>query len=602
MTLPDSFLERLKQANDIVTVMSGHAELKRAGRDFVCLCPFHSEKTESCHVYTDNQSFYCFGCSKGGSVITFIQLTQNLDYMAAVQLLAERSGIPMPDDDRGEEGKEELRRRSRIYEMNKEAARFFRDCLLAGENAGSAFYRERGLTANTVRKYGLGYAPDSWNALKQYMNTLGYYDDELLQASLLRRNEKGNIYDMFRDRAMFPIIDRTGKVIAFSGRLVNDEGFGGKYVNSTDTPVYRKGENIFSINFAKNSKSKTIILCEGNIDAVMLNQAGFDNTVAILGTALTSAQARLLRYYCDDVVIAYDADAAGENATMKAINLLNREGMSARVLQLSGANDPDEFIKKFGTDSFKALINKSGSAISFELDKLKRSVDIDSSAGKAEYLKKAIAFLSGVDNRLDRMVYIPEVAFDCGITTEGVTNEVEVAIKSKLRYDEREETRNLIQHGTLQRVVPKSHGEQTIDTPEDLQIPTAVFRAEECITAYLFHSPDKLATILRNLSPDDFSGTFSRRLFETLILRLNKRQSIDRTALGSEFSALEMGRIEKIRADSAETPFTNERLTNIISVLLKYKESKNTNTAEMTDDELLAYTESLKEKKSIKTR
>ncbi|MCL1832744.1 MAG: DNA primase, partial [Oscillospiraceae bacterium] len=520
MALPEEFLERLKQSNDIVSAMSGYAELKRAGRDYVCLCPFHSEKSASCHVYVDSQSFYCFGCGAGGSVFTFVQLTQNLSFMEAVRLLAERSGIPMPEDGNGEAGMAELRRRSRIYEMNKSAAKFWRDCLISAPNEGSVFLQERGLNANTVRKYGLGYAAESWNDLKRHMNEQGYGDDELVDASLLKRNEHGKVYDMFRGRVMFPVIDAAGRVIAFSGRIVSENtGDGnfkaGKYVNSTDTPVYRKGENVFSINFAKNAKNKSVILCEGNIDAVMLNQAGFDNAVAILGTALTPAQARLLRRYCDDVVLAYDSDVAGEKATVKAINLLNHEGMSARVLQMQGANDPDEYIKKFGAESFGSLLEQSGSATHFELSKLEKAVDTDTPEGRADLLKHGVELLAAIENEHERMVYGGELARKCGVSAAGVADALEKRRRINSRQRHSQERRELLQPKVKRDAI----------NPESADYP-AQEKAEQCIIAYLFHSPDKLPVILRNLSPGDFPTAFNRKLFETLILKLNKRVSI----------------------------------------------------------------------------
>jgi len=428
------------------------------------------------------------------------------------------------------------------------------------------------------------------------MNALRYSDLELIEASLLRQSKNGRAYDMFRGRAMFPVIDKMGKIIAFSGRLVNDEeGFGGKYVNSSETPVYRKGENLFSINFAKNSKKTYMILCEGNIDAVMLNQAGFDNAVAILGTALTAAQARLLRFYCEEAVIAYDSDAAGEKATVKAINLLNREGLAARVLQLQGAKDPDDYIKKFGAECFESLLEKSGSAIAFEMDKLKRAVSLDLPQGRAEYLKKAVALLSQVENPLDRMVYVSELARDCGVTTAGVQDAIESAIKSKRRFKERDEKRNLIQHGIPQRQIvgsgKRAGGFGKLDT---------VTKAECGVIAFIFHSPDKLAVILRNLSPSDFSTEFNRRLFEMLILRLNKRQSISISSLGGEFSAEEVGRIEKIKRHLLNSD--DESLMDYISVLMTHRNNKARKpSGEMNNEEALELIDEIRKKHALIT-
>jgi DNA primase len=597
MALSEEFLERLKSANDIVTAFGNYSALKRAGSDFVCLCPFHSEKTASCHVYALNQSFYCFGCGAGGSVITFTQLTENLDFMGAVRLLAERSGIVMPDED-DESGKQELALRRRIYEMNREAGRFFINQLRQG-GEGLAFLRNRGLSDDTIKRYGLGFAPDSWNALKYHLNGLGFTDSELIAASLLRSKD-GKSYDFFRSRVMFPVIDRSGNVIAFSGRQIRDEDFGGKYVNSSETPVYRKGENLFSIHFAKNSKKKYMILCEGNIDAVMLNQAGFDNAVAVLGTAFTPAQARLLRHYCDEVVIACDSDSAGEKATIKIINILNKEGISARVLQLKGANDPDDYIKQFGAESFEKLVEKSGSVLSFEMDKLRRSLDMESPHGRAEFLKQGVALLSQVDNLYERTVYGSDLAKECGVTTVGVNDAIEAAIRNKKRFAAKEETRTLLR-GVFDGAPGSPRPTGGVVGYDDHGVPNTVNKAEQGILAYLFHSPDKLPVILRSLSPGDFPTEFNRKLFETLILRLNKRQSIGRTALEGEFSAGEVGRIERIKHENADLPFDDRRLADYINVLTERKNSINKKpVTEMTDEELLEYTNSLREKKTVK--
>jgi DNA primase len=587
MLLSEEFFEQLRQSNDIVSAMSGYATLKKAGRDFICLCPFHSEKTPSCHIYTDDQRFYCFGCNAGGDIINFTRLTENLDFMGAVRLLAERAGISMPNDSGGQE---ELNKRSRIYSMNKEAARFFRDCLLSdGGRQGLDFLHSRGLTDNTIRKYGLGYAPDSWNALKYHMNSLGYHDTELVEAFLLKQNEKGNIYDIFRNRAMFPVFDRTGKIIAFSGRRI-DDGKDYKYVNSSNTPVYQKGENIFSINFAKNSKKKYMIICEGNIDAVMLNQAGFDNAVAVLGTALTPSQARLLRFYCEEVVLAYDSDSAGEKATVKAINLLNKEGMTARVLNLGNANDPDDYIKQYGAESFRSLVEKSGSAISFEMDKLKSSVDLGTPEGRAEYLQKGVQFLSEVDNIYERTVYGSQLANDCGLAPNGINDAIEAAVKNKSRGRARNEKRELLKPAVKRDAV----------NPDTAQFPKEE-AAERGIIAFLFHSPDKLGVILRNLSPNDFPTAFNRKLFETIILRLNKKLSIGTSSLGDEFSAVEVGRIEKIKVENAGLPFNDGRLMDYINVLIEHKENRNKKSHnEMNDEELREYMKKLKEEKTVK--
>lgn len=586
MAIPEEFFERLRQSCDIVGIMTPYVQLKSAGRDHVCLCPFHSEKTPSCHVYTDTQSFYCFGCGAGGDVITFTRLIENLDYMEAVRLLAEKSGIPIPDSNYN--NSEAADKRTAILEMNRAAARFYRDTLLSPEGqAGLEYLYGRGLTPNTIKKYGLGYAPNEWEKLKMHLRGKGHGDSEMVEASLLVQGKNGSAYDKFRHRVMFPIIDRRGNIIGFSGRVLSAEQEP-KYLNSSETVVFKKRENLFSMNFAKNSKEKYMLLCEGNLDVIALNQAGFENSVATLGTAITGEQARLLRTYCEEAVIAYDADGAGQKATLKAINLLSEAGLSARVLQLNDAKDPDEFLKKYGREAFYELVEKSGSAISFELQKIRGNLDVDSPEGRTEYLKKAIELLAKIENRLDRSVYISDTAKICEITIQTVENYVEERIKRQGKRDVYEEKRKLITSANS-RLNKSFYPDEAMHENEA--------KAEKGIIAYIFHSPDKLSYILSKVTPDDFPTAFNRKLLETLVLRLKKQLSIDIQSLGGEFSAGEVGRIEGIKIGSKTLPFTNERLDDYIRILQDYKLLKNKKSpAEMTDIELLKLQEKIRQK------
>ena len=310
MRIPDSFLDELRRNNDIVSVMTSYVNVKRTGRDYVCACPFHSEKTPSCHIYTESQSFYCFGCGAGGDVITFIRLIERLDYLESVRFLAQRSGMSMPEDEISDSG---VNRRTRMLEMNREAARYFRDVLLSPEGkAGMDYLIGRQLQPNTIRRYGLGFAPEGWHNLHYYMRGKGYSDDELEAGALIVR-KNNSLYDKFRNRVMFPIIDRRGNVIAFGGRTLEATA-PAKYLNSDETLVFQKRENLFSLNFAKNTKESCFILCEGYMDVIALNQAGFDNAVATLGTAITPQQANLMKRYTGEVVISYDSD---ENSRRK---------------------------------------------------------------------------------------------------------------------------------------------------------------------------------------------------------------------------------------------------------------------------------------------
>ena len=578
MALSEQFLDQLKNANDIYSVMTSYVTPKRAGRDSVCLCPFHSEKTPSCHIYNDSQSFYCFGCGAGGDVITFIRLIENLDYMEAVKFLAQRAGIPMPEEtyDRTAEEK------TRLLEINREAARYFRDVLISPEGEeGWRYLIDRGLHPNTIKRYGLGYAPDSWDSLRNHMLQKGFHEDELIKAALLVRRQNGRgSYDKFRHRVMFPIIDRRGNIIAFGGRALEPDA-PAKYLNSDETLVFKKRSNLFSLNFAKNTKENYLILCEGYMDVITLNQAGFTNAVATLGTAITPDQARLMRQYCEEVVISYDSDEAGQKATMKAINLLGEAGVEAKVLQMEGAKDPDEYIKKYGPDGFKMLIEKAGGALRYELEKLKKGLNMELSEDRASYLKKAVDLLADVSNPIDRLIYVSDVSKLCGLTTGEVEKAVEQRRKSKARYSERQEEKQLI-HPPKQR--------DRLNPEAELY--PAEAKAERGIIAFLIHSPDWLQKVSVKITPDHFATSFNRKIYEIVANRIEKGESVDIAALGGEFSTDEMGMIMGIINDNNRLPYQKERLYEYMNVLEKHYNRQNRKSpSEMTDDELRSYVE-----------
>lgn len=583
MALSEQFLTQIRDSNEISSVMSSYVNLKRAGRDSVCLCPFHSEKTASCHIYGDTQSFYCFGCGAGGDVITFIRLIERLDYLESVRFLAQRAGIPMPEDsfDRG------AQMRQRLLEINREAARFFRDILISDKGIeGRKYLYGRGLTDNTIRKYGLGYAPESWDTLKKHMLSKGFDEGELTDAALLSKNQKGHTYDKFRHRVMFPIIDRRGNIIAFGGRALDADATA-KYLNSDETPVFHKRSSLFSLNFAKNTKEKFLILCEGYMDVISLNQAGFDNAVATLGTAITPEQARLMHQYCEQVVISYDSDGAGQKATMKAINLLAEAGIEAKVLQMTGAKDPDEYVKKYGADGFRMLLQQSGGAISFELRKLTSGLDMDSPEGKASYLKKAINLLADVDNRIDRMVYISDTAKLCGMTS----GEIDKAVEERRRYRssnaKKEEKKNLINPPRRQE-----------GTNGAASAHTARQKAERGVIAFMLHSPDLLPKIEAQLLDEDFTEGFYRNLYNCIAQRIKNGGSLELSSLGDEFSAQEMGKITGIIQENNLLPYQKERLREYIGVLIKSRDRYGgKKPQEMSDDELRQEMEKLRTEK-----
>ena len=384
--IPHEYIEELTRRTDIVELVGSYVQLKRKGRLYGGLCPFHSEKTPSFYVYPDTQSFYCFGCGAGGDAVTFTKKINSIDYVEAVKLLAQRAGMPEPteDDKTG-------RLRSRILTMNKDAARFFHACLnstVEEARQARAYWRRRGLDDKTIVRFGLGYAPNEGFGLVNYLKRRGFQDDELEHSGLIRRSERGNLYTIFRHRVMVPIIDVRGAIIAFGGRVLDDSK--PKYINSPETMVYHKSHTLFALNIAKKSKSKRYILCEGYMDVIAMHEAGFDTAVCACGTALTAEQAKLLSEYADEVVLSYDSDEAGQKATERSLGIMANTPMKVSVLSYQGAKDPDEFIKKYGRERFEMLLNGTANPTEFQLKKAKAKYDLRSDDGRLSYIREAI--------------------------------------------------------------------------------------------------------------------------------------------------------------------------------------------------------------------
>lgn len=439
MAFPEAFLQELVEKNDIVDVVSGYVRLtKRSGANQFGLCPFHSEKTPSFSVSPDRQIYHCFGCGKGGGVINFIMEIENLSFPEAVEFLAKRVGMPIPE----EENSAESKRRRRMLDLNRDAARFFHNCLKAPEGrAAQAYMNARQITPQTATRFGLGAAPDTWDSLRNAMHELGYRDQELFEAGLVRKGKSGGFYDTFRGRLMFPVIDVRGDVIGFSGRILGDGE--PKYMNSPETLVFNKSRNLFAMNLAKKSKSGYIILAEGNIDVVMMHQAGFDSAVASLGTSLTAEQARLISRFTNEVVIAYDSDGAGKKASQRAIGLLEKLDVKVKVLSMTGAKDPDEFIKLKGADAFRNLLEKSENHIDYRLQTVTNKYDLTVDEQKVEFLKEASELVARLSGSVERQVYAMRVASLAGVPNDVVAQEVERRHKKAVRTACRENENKL---------------------------------------------------------------------------------------------------------------------------------------------------------------
>ncbi|MBR3419958.1 MAG: DNA primase [Oscillospiraceae bacterium] len=580
--LPQEFLYQLKQANPIDAVMGSYVRLVRAGSLLKCQCPFHSEKTPSCVVYTQNNSFYCFGCHAGGDVITFIMKIEGLQYMDAVRMLAERAGMQVPEQER-DNG--EANMRMRLLELNRAAAKYYYENLTGNDKRGLLYLKERALQPEIIRKYGLGYAGESWNGLLDSMKRLGYTDQELLTSNLCSRSNKtGNLYDRFRNRVIFPIFDLRGSVIAFGGRTI-EKGGEPKYLNSSDTPVFKKGRNLFSMNFAKKSQSKRLILAEGYMDVIAIHQAGFENVVASLGTALTADQCRLMRQYAEEVVISYDSDAAGQNATVKAVNLLRAVGLRPRILHIPDAKDPDEYLKKFGSAYFRKLLEEADDAVTYELQRCRDGTDTATEDGAITALHKAVGILAGIENELDRNVYLSKLAKEYEISPEILKAQVGQEIKKRRKGEKKQEWRALTTAPMLADPLnPDAAGKRK------------EAKAEEMILCYLFRQPDALEDVLRQIRPEEFVTDLNRRIFLHLRDRLLQGYTYDLSLFSDSFTPDEMSRITGIEAQNTELDISPKAVTDCIRIL-KDKKIKPDDAANMSDDDLNAYIENMRKQK-----
>ncbi len=558
MAQNDEFIYNLKNANPIESVISSYVQLKRQGRNQVCCCPFHSERTPSFTVFPDTQSFFCFGCGAGGDAITFIMKAENLDFTEALKFLAERSGIEMPEYDN--RSKQNAERRTRIYEMNRISANFFYKNLVQGKDkSGLKYFADRRLAPQTIKKYGLGYSSDSWNELTDLLLSKGYKEDEIIDAWLGGCSQKtGKIFDIFRNRVMFPIIDLRGNIIGFGGRVLYDSK--PKYLNTAQTPVFDKGSNLFSLNFAKNSDTKQIILCEGYMDVIALNQVGIENAVATLGTAITPNQARLISHYADEVIIAYDNDEAGQNAAKKAISHFSDVGLHTRILHMESAKDPDEYIKKFGVQRFLQLIKNSHDANNFMLDNCEKGLEISTEVGKAELLKRASKFLAGIENKLEREVYISRTAKKYDFPVDVLKDYINGIINKNNYAEKKKAWLNIKLHTTS--------ANDNIN-PEASEFKTEA-AAEEYIIYYLMMRPEDAEKIEAEAPADVFITSFNKKVYSVILSSIKNGENFS-ASLNSEFSVDEVGKIIGIQAKNREISVNPETFSEYAKLLENHK-------------------------------
>lgn len=587
MPFPDSFLQELKLRSDITEIASSYVNLKRHGRNMVGLCPFHGEKTPSFNIYTENGSFYCFGCGAGGDVITFIMKIENLDYVEAVKFLAQRAGMEMPENTY-DDSLSKLR--MRIYEANREAARFFHATLLSQRGqSGLNYLRGRALSDRTIRHFGLGFADDDWNSLCNHLKNKGFSEYEIYSANLAFKRKNGNgIYDRFVNRVMFPIIDLRGNVIAFGGRIMTDEK--PKYLNTSDTPVFKKSENLFSLNNAKSSGTRTLILCEGYMDVIALNQAGFTNAVATLGTALTNEQAVLMKRYADEVIICYDADGAGQKATARAIDILRNAGLPIKILTVPSGKDPDEFIRSKGDNgpaAFKLLIEKCGNDIEYRLMKLKENYNLNTTDGKVAFLNEAVKIVATIESPIERDVFASKLCAELEIDKNAFLEQISKVKRRDRRENIKRETR---------QIQAELNGQSDKINREHYKKPRSS-SAEEALLVYLINNPDYANSISERVTPDKFSNSLIKRYYEYVLSKIKSGYE-PLTSVSSDFNSDEVSYLYKLISTTIPAASTREAVEEYINVINEESNKLTSDKlADMSADDINDYIMKMKQNK-----
>lgn len=567
-------IEQVLMRNDIESLIGSYVPLKRAGSNLKGLCPFHSEKTPSFTVYPQDNSFYCFGCGAGGDAITFIRKKENLDYPDAVEFLANRAGITIIQDESRGIRREQKTDRGRMLRMNADAARYFHKCLFDdtpdAKLALAYFVEKRKLSLTTIKHFGLGYAPNSFDRFSKYMLRLGYTYDELVAGFLCGKNEeRGTYYDAFRNRVMFPIIDVSGNVIAFGGRVMDDSK--PKYKNSSDTPVFKKSRNLFALNFARHNCQESMILCEGYMDVIAMHSAGFTNAVATLGTAITSEQARMMSRYTKKVIISYDADEAGQKAAMRAVKMLSDVGLDVTILKVPGAKDPDEYINAYGADKFRQVLNASKSRFEYNLDNILSKYNITISQDKIKALGEAEKVISEIYSVAERDIHIQTVSKIFSVDPKSVKADVERIIAKSLVEYRKNESKKMQQD---------SLGYSDKVNFEFIKAP-AVAKNEENVLGLLILYPEHRKKVFDGvlLSEDDFYTDFNKRVFS--FVRDCYQNGDDHADFNSAFSSDEVGRITKMKLTRMQ--FTDNSETVLRDCIDNLKRSVDRKKAEKTN-------------------
>ena len=566
MALSDSFLQELKMKTDIEDVISTYVTLKRRGATLVGLCPFHNEKTPSFTVYPATQSFYCFGCGAGGDAITFLKKIENLDYLDAVKTLAQRAGLQMP-----QEGFDDSlsKRRRRILEMNREAARFYHSVLLSPEGkVGYDYYIGRALSAATINHFGLGFAPNQWDALLKHMRAKGYQPAELVDAGLARKGQKG-YYDNFRNRVMTPIIDVRGNVIAFGGRVLDDSK--PKYINTGDTLVYKKTNELFALNFAKDSKEDALILCEGYMDVIAMHQAGFTNAVAGCGTALTTEQVRLISRYAKEVILTYDADEAGQKALQKAMTLFDQTDVKVRIPALVGGKDPDEIIRTYGRDKFKGMLEGASNETEFRLLALRRQYNLATTQGKIDFIGGALQILATLPP-VEQDLYVSRLSEELGVERQNMKVQLQDLGARQGNRREKREFKRIVQENM------RKTARETMATDASLR----KLRAEDRLISLLLRYPD-CSRLCKDFDPQWLTPGFAQRVFTLILQRLENGDGTELMDLRDRLTDDEMGRLSGIIARGGESADAKQEFSDCLQTIRAEQQKKQESAAELDD-------------------
>lgn len=570
----DELLEEIRNSNDIVDIISQYVVLKRSGRNFFGLCPFHKEKSPSFSVSPDKQIFHCFGCGAGGNVFHFMSKIENIGFVDSVKILADRANIVLPTlDNAGDAKKEKLK--AKVYEINQIAAEFYHENLYKPTSKIAQDYvKKRKLDNKTLKTFTIGYA-GKFDELYRELVKKGYTEEEMLASSLILKNDNGQFIDRFRKRFMIPIKDVRGRVIAFGGRVLDDSK--PKYINSPENIVYSKGRNLFGLNVAKRNLTDKIVIVEGYMDAISLYQRGINNVVASLGTALTEHQGRLLGKYAKQIIIGYDADGAGQAATMRGLEILQKLGYDVRVLQLDDptVKDPDEYVIKNGTGRFERCVDNAISLVEFKVKMLKRTLNINTASDKIKFLNEVSKILSKVDNHIEKEVYIERISKEYGVSKEAI-----YAQTNKLQYADAKDSK------VLERKIPViRHKQEKTET----NISDAIIRRENMIISLLLNEEVHAYQSLKNvITVNDFKYEINKKIAKILYDEFEKGDSNINNLLNSIQDEEILNQITKIMSDDYDITDINKAIIDILNIYEKEKiiNKKNEILSKLEDEKL----------------